>query len=153
MKVSELMTSSPATVCPEHSLRDAALMMKQHDCGCLPVQDAKNGKLVGVITDRDIVVRAVADGGSDKKVSEVMSKQVHTCRPEDDIDLVERVMAEHQVRRVPVVDGNGKAVGIVAQADIARAANGNSNGNGSVSQGDVARVVEGVSQPGGHSHH
>ncbi len=142
MKVSELMTGSPACATPDQTLRDVASMMKQHDCGCVPVQDGVSGKLIGVVTDRDIVMRAVATGrGSETSVRDVMSKDPACCGADDDVEKVQKIMAEKQVRRVPVIDANGKAVGIVAQADLARAA----NGHGKVSDRDLAKVVESVS--------
>lgn len=144
MRVSELMTRNPAQARPDQTLRDAALMMKQHDCGCLPVEDPTSHSLVGVVTDRDIVMRAIADGhGVDTKVREVMSQRPACCAPDDDVNDLERIMADRQVRRVPVVDRNGRVVGMVAQADLARAA----NGHGDLTERDVAKVLEKVSEP------
>ena len=141
MKVKDLMTKSPVCTTPEQSLQDAARLMKQNDCGSLPVQDA-SGRLLGMVTDRDIVVRAVAEGrNSDCTVKDVMTKDPATVGPDDDLAKVEKLMADRQVRRVPVVDGSGKAVGMVAQADLARASNSH------VSSSDLAKVVEQVSKP------
>jgi CBS domain-containing protein len=138
------MTKSPACATPDQSLRDVAKLMKQHDCGCVPVQDSASGKLVGVVTDRDIVVRAVGSGrGPDTTVRDVMTKDPACCKADDDIDAVERIMSSRQVRRVPVVDQAGKTVGIVAQADLARAA----DGKGNVSDREIANVVGSVSKP------
>ena len=142
MKVKELMTKTPTCISPEQPLREAARLMKQNDCGSLPVQDA-SGRLLGMITDRDIVVRAVAEGrNGDCTVKDVMTKDPATVGPDDDVSRVEQIMAERQVRRVPVVDGSGKAVGVVAQADLARASDRN------VSSADLAKVVEQVSRAG-----
>ena len=143
MKVSELMTKNPACVTPEQSVQDAASLMERCDCGCLPVVEGSNGKrVVGVVTDRDIAMRAIAHGhGPDTKVSDVMSADVACCHPDDDISLVQQVMAEQQVRRVPVVDASGCACGMISQADLARAAEDHRG----VDEGDVARVVEKVS--------
>jgi CBS domain-containing protein len=142
MKVQDLMTKSPACATPDQTLRDAATIMKQHDCGSLPVLDAK-GRLIGVVTDRDMVVRAIATGrGSDTTVRDVMTKDPACCASDDDVELVQRIMSEKQVRRVPVVDKDGKTVGIVSQADLARAA----DGRGAVSERDLANVVESVSK-------
>jgi len=144
VKVSELMTQNPVSVRPDQTLRDVALLMRQHDCGCLPVNDGNGGQVVGVVTDRDIVTRAIAAGrNGDSTVQDVMTRDVACCGPDDDIDSVERIMSERQVRRVPIVDRQGRLVGIVAQADLARA----TNGEGTISEKDLAEVVESVSQP------
>jgi len=147
MKVRELMTANPATVRPDQTLEDAAALMQSHDCGSLPVE--QHGKLVGVVTDRDIVMRALAAGQRDASVCDVMSAAPCCCGPDDDIERVEKIMAEAKVRRVPVVNDAGHTVGIVAQADLARA----SNGPGLVSERAVAHVLEAVSQPGGRRAH
>lgn len=145
MKVSELMTKNPASVTPEQSLREAAAAMEKADCGCLPVTDNGNGgKLIGVITDRDITTRGVAQGkGPDTSVREVMSSNPKCCSADDDVEVVERIMAEEQVRRVPVVDQSGQSIGMVSQADIALAAQRSRD----ISDRDVVRVVECVSAP------
>ena len=119
MKVSDLMTSQPATVSPDDPCAKAATLMREEDCGAIPV--VKGGKLVGIVTDRDITIRAVADGRDPKttKVSEVMSADPVTVTPDTDADEARRVMAEHQVRRLPVVD-DGRLLGIVVTAQLAR---------------------------------
>jgi len=148
VKVSELMTQNPVTVRPDQSLRDVALLMRQNDCGCVPVRDTGDGRLIGVVTDRDIVTRAIAAGrNGETTIRDVMTKDPACCGPDDSIDRVEAIMSERQVRRVPVIDGKGRIVGIVAQADLARAANG--SGSDAVSEHDLANVVECVSQPSG----
>lgn len=147
MRVSELMTRHPVQARPDQTLRDAAQMMKENDCGCLPVEDPTDHHCVGVVTDRDIVTRAIAGGhGIDTKIREVMSARPACCGPDDDIGLVERIMADQQVRRVPVVDRNNRVVGMVAQADLARAA----NGHGDLTERDIAKVLERVSEPASH---
>jgi CBS domain-containing protein len=122
MKVRELMTSKPATVEPDSTCGEAATLMKQEDCGSLPV--VGNGRLVGIITDRDIVVRCVAAGKDPKtlRVAEVMSADPITVKPDDDVARAEKVMAESQIRRVPVVE-DGALVGIIVTAQIARSEN------------------------------
>jgi CBS domain-containing protein len=142
MKARELMTAQPACCTPEETVGDAARLMREHDCGCIPVvEDKETERLVGVITDRDIACRCAAeDMGPDTPVSEVMSRDPKCCGPDDDVDRVERIMAETQVRRVPVVDERGRALGIIAQADLAlnqRAA----------SESEVGRIVERISEP------
>lgn len=147
MKVRELMTAQPATVRPDQSVRDAAELMCSNDCGCLPVE--KDGRLVGVITDRDIVMRAIAADREDASVCDIMSPEPCSCGPDDAVERVELIMAELKVRRVPVVDGSGHAIGMVSQADLARAA----NGPHLIPEGDVAQVVSHISQPGrGRTH-
>jgi CBS domain-containing protein len=116
--------------------------MRECDCGCIPVvEDKESNRLVGVITDRDIACRCTADGkGPNTPVKEAMSRDPKCCRPDDDVATVERIMAEEQVRRVPVVDDRGCCVGMIAQADLAlneRAA----------SDSEVGRVVERISEP------
>jgi CBS domain-containing protein len=120
MKVKDLMTSSPTVVRPEDTASQAATLMKQEDCGAIPVV-ADGGKLVGIVTDRDIVVRAVAAGKDPRStpVSAVMSADPVTLSPDSDADEAEKLMAEHQVRRLPVVD-NGRLVGIIVTAQLAR---------------------------------
>ncbi|MGQ0540157.1 MAG: CBS domain-containing protein, partial [Gemmatimonadaceae bacterium] len=123
MKAQDLMTMSPACVTPNDEARRAAQLMRQHDCGCLPVVDATdNHRVIGVVTDRDIALRAVGEGkGGETRVADIMSHDPQCCLPADDVSAVERVMADRQVRRVVVVDDDGYCVGIVAQADLARA--------------------------------
>ncbi|HEY3012519.1 MAG TPA: CBS domain-containing protein [Gemmatimonadales bacterium] len=142
MKARELMTAQPACCTPEETVAEAARLMKEHDCGCIPVvEDKETDRLVGVVTDRDIACRCVAeDKGSDTQVAEVMSRDPNSCSPDDDLDRVERIMAEAQVRRVPVVDERGCCVGIIAQADLAL-------NQSAASEGEVGRIVERISEP------
>ena len=116
--VKDAMTSSPATATPSQSLAEAARLMKEQDVGSVPVVDGS--RLVGVLTDRDIVVRAVAEGGDPRtvQVGEIASHDVVTVRPDDDLDEALRLMAQHQIRRLAVVE-DGQLVGVVAQADVA----------------------------------
>lgn len=145
MRAQDLMTMSPACVTGDEPVRRVAQLMAEHDCGCIPVVDASdNRRVVGVITDRDIAVRGVAEGkGPDAKVRELMTPDPQCCRPDDEVQAVERVMADQQVRRVIIVDDDGYCVGIVAQADLARA----SEKTEEVTDRDLARVVERISQP------
>lgn len=120
MKIKDIMTSDVETVAPGASLQEAATKMRGSDCGSVPVADG--GKVVGIITDRDIVVRAVAQGGSDffaKKVSDVMSTDVACVREEDDVSAAEELMERRQIRRVCVVDAGGALRGIVSLGDLA----------------------------------
>ena len=120
MKVKEIMTAEPATIAPDATLGEVATLMRQEDCGSLPV--VENGRLVGIVTDRDIVIRAVAAGKDPRttRVSVVMSADPVTVKPEDLVQEAERVMGERQIRRVPVVE-DGKLVGILVTAQLARA--------------------------------
>jgi CBS domain-containing protein len=137
------MTKDPACVTPEDSARQAAQLMADNDCGCLPVVDSHgSGKIVGVITDRDIAVRGVARGRNpDTAVRDLMTREATTCPPEADLEDVERAMSDRQVRRIVVADADGRACGIISQADLARASDRD------VSEKVVARVVERISEP------
>lgn len=142
MQIREIMSRDPQCCTPDDTLQRAARLMADCDCGCIPVvEGADRKRVVGVITDRDIAVRGVAKGKTpDSKVNDVMSPSPSCCKPDDDVEEVERIMIEKQVRRVPVVDGKGRCVGIVAQADLAR-------DNRAVSDREVGRIVEKISEP------
>ena len=118
--IKDVMTSNPCSVDAEKSVAYAAKMMRDEDVGLAPV--VEGDKLIGMLTDRDIAIRVVAEGRNpdDVKVSEVASKQVVTIDPQQDLDEALRIMAKHQVRRLPVVEEDGRLVGVVAQADVAR---------------------------------
>jgi CBS domain-containing protein len=118
--IRDVMTSNPCSIDAEKSVAYAAKMMKEEDVGLAPI--VEGDKLVGMLTDRDIAIRVVAEGKNpdQTKVSEVASKQVVTIDPQQDLDEALRIMAKHQVRRLPVVEEDGRLVGVVAQADIAR---------------------------------
>jgi len=116
--------------------------MRDHDCGAVPV--IEHGYVIGIVTDRDLAIRALADGSNaDTRVVEVLTRNPRCCGLDDDVREVERVMADHQVRRVPIVNADGSCVGIVAQADLARAARTGER----VSEREVAIVVERISAP------
>lgn len=146
MKVSEIMSRQPRTVTPDTPVSDAAQLMKEEDVGIVPVIEQVGGaetraRLVGVITDRDIAVRVVAEGRSnDAPVRDVMSGGVKTCGPDESVDSLLALMGREQVRRVPVVDERGSLVGVVSQADLVRKAEDGAK---------VERAVEEISQPGG----
>ena len=139
MKVSDLMSRNPTTCSPNATIAEAARLMDEHDCGCLPVAEQQSApRVMGVITDRDIATRAVALGrGPDTPVREVMSNDPSCCHEDDNVKTVEQIMAERQVRRVLVVDQAGCCVGVVAQADLAR----------SVPARELAKTVEKISEP------
>ena len=139
MDIRSVMTSNPATCTPDATLRQAAQLMKQNDCGQIPVV-GQDRQPLGVITDRDIAVRAVAGGGdlASATVGEYMTSPVTTVPDSCSLDDVAKVMEQGQIRRVVVVDGQGSVAGIVAQADIARSGR----------DGKTADVVTQVSEPG-----
>ena len=118
-KISDVMTARPRCVTPETTLKQVAEVMESEDIGAVPVLDGE--QLSGMITDRDIVVRAVAKGKNPDgmPVREIFSREVVTVGPEDDLSDALQLMAMHQVRRLPVVDDDNRLVGIVAQADVA----------------------------------
>lgn len=137
MQVREIMTENPACCAPDTSIKEAARLMVQNDCGEIPVTDER-GAPVGVVTDRDIACRAVAQGKSlDTPVSEIMSTPAVTATPETTVEDCCATLEENRIRRAPVVDESGSCCGIVAQADIARNA----------PEHETAEVVRDVSQP------
>ncbi len=118
--IRDAMTENPTTVEPGTTAQEAARKMKSEDVGSLPV--VEGGRLTGMITDRDLAVRLVADGKSaDTPVGELASKELVTIDPQQELSEAARLMAEHQVRRLPVCEEDGRLVGILAQADVAKA--------------------------------
>jgi len=112
------MTSNVKTATREMPLRDVAAMMRDGDMGSIPV--VEDGKLVGIVTDRDIVVRSIADGqNADSPIADSMTTEIFSVSPDDYVFEAIRLMGDKQVRRVPVVDANGALAGIIAMADIA----------------------------------
>ena len=116
MNIREVMTPNPQCVSPGDSIQNAARIMRDCDTGAVPVVD--NGRPVGIVTDRDIVVRAVADGGLDRAVREIVTADVVCVTPEMSTHEAADLMSEHQVRRLPVVENN-RVVGIVSLGDLA----------------------------------
>ncbi|MBU3059581.1 CBS domain-containing protein [Pseudomonas indica] len=120
MKISEIMTRNVQTVRPEQSVREAAGLMAQIDTGALLVED--NDRLVGMVTDRDIALRAVAEGlGSDTPIRRVMSPNIRYCFEDEDIQHVAENMADIQVRRLPVMNREKRLVGVVSLGNISAA--------------------------------
>jgi CBS domain-containing protein len=135
-KIRDVMTSNPRTIEPSTTVQEAAKLMRDQDVGPIPI--VENGSVTGIVTDRDIVLNVVAEGSDPKStpVSQIASRDLVTVDPEQPLDEALRLMAQHQIRRLPVCEEDGRLVGIVAQADIAR-------------QSDDARtgeVVEQISQ-------
>jgi CBS domain-containing protein len=138
MKVKEAMSTDVQLVHPDQTLREAARMMIEIDAGALPV--AENDRMVGMITDRDIAVRAVATGKScDTKVRDIMSGEVLYCFDDEELTHVSRNMSDMKVRRLPVVNRDKRLVGVISIGDIARHEQPTT----------VGRMVSKVSEPGG----
>ena len=138
MRVAEVMTRDVRLIEPNQTIRDAARLMAEMDAGIMPVSEGD--RLVGMITDRDIAVRAVAQGrGPDTAVREVMTDEVKYCFEDEDTAAVERNMAEIQVRRLLVLTRDKRLVGILSLGDLAM----------SDKAAKVGAAVAGISQPGG----
>jgi CBS domain-containing protein len=120
VRARDIMTSSPASVRPDAGLREIARIMRDENTGIVPVCDA-SGALLGVVTDRDIVMRTLASEESplDATARDVMTDDVEAVTPDEDLHDVVHLMGEHQVRRVPVVERGDRLVGIVSMADVA----------------------------------
>lgn len=122
MKCKEVMTVNPSCCLVTDTVHRAAQLMKSEDVGPIPIlDDLENRRLEGVVTDRDIVLKLVANDldPNTTKVSEIMTTDVVTCRVDDDADNAVRLMKEHQIRRILIVNDNGQLAGIVSQADVA----------------------------------
>lgn len=138
MKVREVMTKDVAVANPDQGIGDAARTMAECDAGALPVGD--NDRLVGVITDRDIAIRAVARRLSpDTPVREVMSKEVLYCYEDEELEQVAKNMGDNQVRRLPVVSREKRLVGIVSFGDVSR----------NVERGTAGEAIAEISEPSG----
>jgi CBS domain-containing protein len=142
MKAQDIMAKNPSVVTPDTRLSEAAKIMKSEDIGILPVVESRGSKkLVGVVTDRDIAIRHVAEGHTgDCPVREAMSSSVRTAKAGDDVDDVMKLMGNEQVRRIPICDDRGDLVGIISQADIVRKAK---------SDDKAEQTVAKISEPGG----
>ena len=128
-KIAEVMSSNPCAIDADKPVAYAAKMMKDEDVGLAPV--VEGDRLVGTLTDRDIVTRVVAEGKDMQTVivREVASKDLVTIDPQEDLDEALRLMARNQVRRLAVVEEDGRLVGVVAQADVAREAKDKQTGD------------------------
>jgi CBS domain-containing protein len=142
MKAKDIMTPTPHCCSPNDTVQQVARAMRDNDCGAIPV--VKAGKVIGIVTDRDLAVRVLAEGkGSDARVEDFITPNPACSGADDDVRDVEKLMTDNQVRRVPIVTADGSCIGIVAQADLALAA---MNGD-RISENEVAVVVERVSEP------
>ena len=143
MKVSELMTTDVQTCWINEPLDRAAKLMWESDCGSLPVLD-QNGRVVGMITDRDVCMAAYTQAQLLGRipVSRALNPEMHSCKPEEDLDKVENRMRSHQVRRLPVVDDEGHLRGVLSLADIAQRAAKDAKGKAGTRQVSFAEVGE-----------
>jgi CBS domain-containing protein len=142
--VHDIMTNKPAFCTPDTSLQEVARMMVQNDCGCIPVVEARETMIpMGTVTDRDIVIGTVAEGKNplQLKAKDCMSTPVVTITQDSNLKNCCKIMEDHQVRRLVVVDENGRCCGMVSQADIARTGEDKK----------IAEVLEEVSKPA-HEH-
>ena len=138
MQVREVMTREVCVISPDDTIERAAQLMGQIDAGILPVRE--NDRLVGMITDRDIAVRGVAEGcGPDARVRDVMSQEVKYCFDDEDLDHVAKNMGDIRIRRLPVVNRDKRLVGIISLGDVAQKEDTRTTGE----------ATAGVSQPGG----
>ncbi|HMS08934.1 MAG TPA: CBS domain-containing protein [Pyrinomonadaceae bacterium] len=118
VKCREIMTANVTTATREMTLRDVARLLREGDMGSVPV--IEGGRLVGIVTDRDIVVRAIAEGkGPETPVAEAMTTEIFSVRPDDFAFEAVRLMGDKQVRRIPVVEADGSLAGIISMADVA----------------------------------
>ena len=121
-KCTDVMTKDVVTCTPENTIAEVARLMKTEDIGPVLIVDNEQSKtLVGIVTDRDIVVKVIAEGrdADTTRVGDVMSKKLVTCRADDDVDVAMKAMAQFQLRRIPVVEDTMTLVGIISQADVA----------------------------------
>jgi CBS domain-containing protein len=140
-KCSEVMTREPASCEAGEAITRVAAIMKKQDVGSVPVVESREDrKLIGIVTDRDIVVKVLADGGDVGRatVRDAMTANPAACKEDDDVSRAVELMSSRQVRRMPVVDGDGRLVGIIAQADVATRMNRDET---------TGELVEAISEP------
>lgn len=143
MRIQDIMTKDPSCVTVDASVREAAQLMGRENIGIVPVVEGKSNKrLVGLVTDRDIAIRCVAEGKDGScRVGDVMSAtKLTTCSENDDVTQVMDAMRTEKVRRIPIVDERGSLVGIVSQADVVRKAD---------DKHEAERTIQQISEPGG----
>lgn len=140
MKIRDMMTEQPATCSSDTPLQDVATMMRDNDCGMIPIiEHDGNNRVIGTVTDRDIVIRTLAEGNNPMQMTagDVMSDSPFTINPEASEQEADKMMSEHKVRRLLVTDDSGNLVGVLAQADIAR----------QQPEDETGRVVKEISSP------
>lgn len=153
MKVEELMTTDVGACRPFDSVDRSARIMWERDCGAVPVVDPE-GQVVAMLTDRDICMAALTQGRplEEIHVSSAMSRRLWSCRPQDDVKVAEKVMRSRQVRRLPVVDAEGKLVGLLSISDLARVAvssKGSRAKKKPLGAADVGETLGAISSPAG----
>jgi len=151
MKVEDLMTADVGACRPFDSVDRSAKIMWERDCGAVPVVD-QEGRAIAMLTDRDICMAAMTQGRAleDIHVSSAMSRRLWSCRPGDDVKEAEKVMRAHQVRRLPVVDAEGKLVGVLSISDLARVAVSSKGGRtkkSAVAASEVGQTLGAISIP------
>jgi CBS domain-containing protein len=145
-RIEQLMSHDVQCCGPDDTLDEAARLMWDNDCGCVPVCSSDGTpRVVGMITDRDICMSALFGGKplSELRVADAMSREVHLCRPNDSPAEVERLMRERQVRRVPVADASGRLLGVVSLADLARTGRDSAD----VTEKDVGATLAAICEP------
>ena len=150
MRVEHLMSKNVTPCDAEDRLSEVARIMWERDCGSVPVIALTDGgHVVAMITDRDICMAAYTSGRplADLRVYEAMSRSLHACKPGDTVTEVEAIMRENQLHRIPVVDDAGNLAGIVALADLARAAQGQRGRKPEISETGVVHLLEAISAP------
>lgn len=150
MRIEQIM-SRPVAMCgADDSLHTAARLMWEHDCGVLPVTD-QHGQVIGIITDRDICMASYIQGKApqDIAVSSAMAKQVFSCHAADSLESAEHLMSQKQIRRVPVVDGDNRPLGMLSLNDIARLGASSKKKNGM--DHEIVQTIAAVCEPHGQS--
>jgi CBS domain-containing protein len=148
MRIDEIMTRNVRSIAPDDTLGTAAQIMWENDCGAVPVVEA-DGRLVGIVTDRDICMAAQLQGSPlhDSRVSSAMARDVKTCSPRDTPVTVQAIMQQNKIRRVPVVDDQGRLVGMITLGDFAYLVSRNPDGADGMTWTAVAHTLAAVSQP------
>lgn len=143
MKVKECMCTQISCVNPETNLTDVAKLMKNQHVGCLPICDT-NKQIVGLVTDRDLVLRGIAcnKDANTTPVSDIMTTEIYTVTPNENVENATKTMCDCQVKRIPVVENN-QMVGILTLGDIAN--------NNEINQTDIGKTVEGICRCGNHA--
>lgn len=143
MNVSTVMTGQVRACRPDDTLEAAARIMWDHDCGCVPV--VHEGRVVGMLTDRDVCMAAYLRGArlGELRVRDSMSKTLHTCSPDDPVDAAEKIMGDHKVHRLAVVDADGALRGVLSLNDIARGYRAKRKGAG-VAATDIAATLAAI---------
>lgn len=145
MKVKEIMTPNATAIWLTESLADAAKLMWEHDCGVLPI--VKDGrKVVGMITDRDICMAVAINDRNPSAISveEIMSRQVHSIKPEDNLDQALQTMQEHQIRRLPVVNDEGELEGLLSMNDVVLHVKPNKAGDSGIGYREVLKTYQAI---------